>query len=103
MQPNFNLTDTDLMPIIADYEKENKHLIMSQQITTSNETPTRQVVAKKSSPRIHVFNNCEISGNIMININKMQNKNFTESNLSASLKFKYMYNKIENSNRINFL
>ena len=70
-QPTFDLTDCDILKLISECEQENEELMLSQEITKSNTTTTRQVVAKKSSPRIPVFNKCQISGNITININKM--------------------------------
>ena len=70
-EAHFDLSDCDIMKLVADCERENEHLLMSQQVTTSNTTTTRQLVSKKTSPRIPVFNNCQISGNVTININKM--------------------------------
>ena len=69
MDTNFDLSDQDIVKILEDCEQENQHLMMTQQVSTTNKT-TEQILAKKSSPRIPIFNNCHIAGNITININK---------------------------------
>ena len=69
-QPNFELSDTDIIQVLEDCECENQEMLMTQRINTSTSTMAT-MMAKKSSPRVPIFNNCYISGNITININKI--------------------------------
>ena len=69
--PQFDITDQDILKDLAECENENEHLMLpQQQVSTSMGTATKQVVSKKSSPQVPMFSNCQISGNITINFNK---------------------------------
>ena len=65
---SLELSDQDLMKIISNCESE--HLIMmTQHVSTSTSSTTKQAVAKKSSPRIPLFHKfCHI-GTLTINFN----------------------------------
>ena len=69
VDPQFEISDQDILTALADCE-QNEQLMLTQHVSTTTSTSTKQMVLKKSSPRVPMFSNCQISGNITINFNK---------------------------------
>ena len=68
--PNFNLSAVDLLELLS--EVDDNQLMLAQETTKSQNmiSQKNQLLAKKGSPTIPTFQNCQITGNITININK---------------------------------
>ena len=71
MNKSLEISDQDIVRILQECEEQNEQYMMTQQV---NMQTTKSVIAKRSSPKIPIFNNCHISGNITININKKETK-----------------------------
>ena len=73
-EPKFNqnleISDQEIIRILNACEQQNEEYMMTQQVNTTTGSSIKQLIAKKSSPKIQEFNNCHISGNITINIVK---------------------------------
>ena len=70
-QENPDVPDFDLMQLIN--ETESGIVATSQMATSNKEDNTKSVskqMVKRQAPPMPVFNNCQISGNITINLNK---------------------------------
>ena len=72
LNQNLALSDQDIIKIIQECKQHNEEYMLTQQVKVQSAytTATKQIVARKSSPKIPIFHNCQISGNITININK---------------------------------
>ena len=63
------------MKIITECEEQNEEYMFTQSVNVSSgkASATKQIVAKRSSPKIPIFHNCQILGNITINIKTSRN------------------------------
>ena len=69
--PTLDLSENDIMKILEDCESDTMALTQQVGVSSAGQSYlTKEVVQKKNSPRIPIFNNFSISGNITINITK---------------------------------
>ena len=75
--PNFDLSDDlsdmDLLKVLSEVENEELVKVSQQQthVNSTSSTSTSQQVMKRQAPPVPMmFANCQITGNITINLNK---------------------------------
>ena len=70
IDPQYKISDQDILTAFTECE-QNEQMMQTQHVSTAIGTSTKQVVSsKKSSPRVPMFTNCHVSGNITIHTNK---------------------------------
>ena len=67
--PTLEISDTDIVKILEKCESNS--MALTQQVNSGQSLyVSKQLVQQKNSPKIPIFTNCTISGNVTININK---------------------------------
>ena len=79
MDDDFEISDQELLSIINETaEVETMEMTQYNEVKTStngnNKTMLKQVVQKRNSPRVLIFNNCHFGGNVTMNINELLNE-----------------------------
>ena len=62
--------DRDIISLLSNSGEEEMSVALTQTVQSDSTKITKQIVQKRSSPRVPMFYNCKLEGTINININK---------------------------------